>query len=76
MQEGNLRIIALRTARVRRTGLQPSTREKLLSFLTPEVFAAVDSPWNEQNTGPFWDGLRVDEGISRGLADGDWYCGV
>ena len=57
MQECNLRIIALRTARVRRTGLEPSTREKLFSFLAPEGLAAIDSPWNEQNTGPFGDGL-------------------
>lgn len=76
MQECNLRIVALRTARIRRARLEPSTREKLLSFLTPEVLAAIDSPRNEQNTGPFWDGLRADEGITRGLADGDWYCGV
>ena len=76
MQECNLRIIALRTARVRRTGLEPSTREKLFSFLAPKILAAVDSPWNKQDTGPLWDGLRADEGIARGLADGDWDCGV
>ena len=78
MQEGNLRKVGRRAARVisRAVGVDPPLGEESVSVGAPELGAAVDSVGTEYDARALGDVLAGDGGVADGFADRDGDSGV